>query len=41
MQNRASTLRAYDIGAEVNSVPTVTEESKKFLLGQSATMLVA
>ncbi len=41
IQNRPATLRAYDIGAEVNTVPTVTEKSKEFLLGQSATTLVA
>ena len=38
---RPATVRAYDIGAGINTLPTVTEESKKILLGQSAATLVA
>ena len=34
--DRTATQSAYRIGASVNTVPTVTEESKKFLMGQSA-----
>ncbi len=34
--NRIATQSAYRIGASINTVPTVTEESKKFLMGQSA-----
>lgn len=34
--NRPAVNRAYDIGKSINTMPTVTEESKKFLLGQSA-----
>jgi len=33
---RPATLRAYERGKAINSVPTVTEESKELLFGQSA-----
>ena len=33
---RPATVRAYDKGKGINTQPTVTEESKKFLLGQGA-----
>ncbi|MCZ6502163.1 MAG: glutathione binding-like protein [Gammaproteobacteria bacterium] len=32
---RSATIRAYDIGATINTTPTITEESKAILLGQS------
>ena len=34
--NRPAVTRAYDIGKSINTVSTVNEESKKFLLGQGA-----
>lgn len=37
---RAATRRAYERGAAVNTVPTVTEESKKLLFGQTAAAIV-
>jgi len=33
---RPATLRAYERGKAINSVPTVSEESKALLFGQSA-----
>ncbi len=33
--SRPAVARAYDIGARINTTPTVTEESRKFLLGQN------
>lgn len=39
--NRPATYRAYEKGAAINTTPTITEESKKILLGQRATSLVA
>ncbi len=41
IQARPATISAYAIGATINTVPTVTEESKKILLGQSAKTLAA
>jgi len=41
IQARPATISAYEIGATINTVPTVTEESKKILLGQSAKTLAA
>lgn len=38
---RPATIRAYEKGATINTTPTVTEESKKFLLGQTADGLAA
>ncbi len=38
---RPATIRAYQKGAAINSTPTVTEESKKILLGQNAETLAA
>ena len=38
---RPATIRAYEIGGSINTVPTVTEESKKILLGQKAETLAA
>ena len=32
---RPAIVRAYEIGASINTTPTVTEESRKFLLGQN------
>ncbi len=34
--DRPATVRAYEAGASINTVPTITEESKKFLLGRAA-----
>ena len=31
---RPATIRAYEKGAAINTTPTITEESKKILLGQ-------
>lgn len=36
---RAATVRAYERGMAVNTVPTVTEESKKLLFGQTAAVV--
>jgi GST-like protein len=33
---RPSTIRAYEIGKSINTTPSVTEESRKFLFGQTA-----
>ncbi len=35
IEQRPAVARAYEIGAGINTTPTVTEESKKILLGQS------
>jgi GST-like protein len=36
IKNRAATLRAYERGAAISSTPTVDEESRKILFGQTA-----
>ena len=36
---RPATISAYEIGSNINTIPTVTEESKKILLGQKAETL--
>jgi GST-like protein len=36
---RPATIRAYDKGKAINSQPTVTEESKKLLFGQTAAVV--
>ena len=41
MKLRSATVSAYQKGIAINSVPTVTEVSKKFLLGQNAETLAA
>lgn len=38
---RPATRRAYEIGAGINTVPTITEESKKFLLQPGGTTVAA
>ncbi len=38
---RAATVRAYEIGAGINTTPTVTEESRKYLMGQDASTIFA
>ncbi|MGL4964314.1 MAG: glutathione S-transferase N-terminal domain-containing protein [Inquilinus sp.] len=38
---RPSVVRAYEIAAQINTVPTVTEESKRHLFGQSAATVSA
>ena len=35
IEQRPAVARAYEIGASINTTPTVTEESKKILLGQN------
>jgi len=35
IEQRPAVARAYEIGANINTTPTITEESKKILLGQS------
>jgi GSH-dependent disulfide-bond oxidoreductase len=39
IKNRPATLRAYERGAAINANPTVTEESRKILFGQTAQTL--
>ena len=39
--SRPATIKAYQKGGRINSTPTITEASKKFLLGQSAETLAA
>ncbi len=34
IERRPAVARAYEIGASINTTPTMTEESKKILLGQ-------
>ncbi len=41
VKSRAATISAYEKGIAINTIPTVTEESKKILLGQSAETLAA
>jgi GST-like protein len=36
---RSAVVRAYDKAKEINTQPTVTEESKHILFGQTATTL--
>ena len=36
IKSRPATLRAYERGAAINSNPTVNEESRKILFGQTA-----
>ena len=38
---RPATIKAYEKGKAVNTTPTVSEESKKFLLGQGAEKIAA
>ena len=38
---RPATISAYQKGIEINTIPTVTEESKQYLLGQNAQTLAA
>jgi len=35
IEQRPAVARAYEIGASINTTPTVTEESRKILLGQN------
>jgi len=35
IEGRPAVVRAYEIGASINTTPTVTEESRKILLGQN------
>ncbi len=35
VSQRSSTVRAYEVGATINTTPTITEESRDILLGQS------
>ena len=35
IEQRPAVARAYEIGASINTTPTITEESKKILLGQN------
>ncbi len=39
MASRPAVIKAYEKGNEVASQPTVTEESKKILFGQTAASL--
>ncbi|HWK43572.1 MAG TPA: glutathione binding-like protein [Stellaceae bacterium] len=38
--SRPATIRAYEIGKTINATPTVTEESKKLLFGQTASTVL-
>ena len=38
---RPATARAYEIGAGINTTPTVTEQSRRFLMGQTAATIAA
>ncbi len=35
IERRPAVVRAYEIGTSINTIPTMTEESKKILLGQN------
>ena len=41
IEQRPAVARAYEIGASINTTPTVTEESKKILLGQNRRVVAA
>ena len=41
IKSRAATISAYEKGVAINTIPTVTKESKNILLGQSAQTLAA
>ncbi len=41
VKSRPGTVKAYQKGVDINRIPTVSEASKKFLLGQSAETLAA
>jgi GST-like protein len=41
IEQRPAVARAYEIGANINTTPTVTEESRKFLLGQNDRSIAA
>ena len=41
IEQRPNVARAYEIGASINTTPTITEESKKILLGQSVRSVTA
>jgi len=41
IEQRPAVARAYEIGASINTTPTVTEESRKFLLGQNDRSITA
>ena len=41
VESRPGTVKAYQTGARINTTPTMTEASKKFLLGQNAETLAA
>jgi GST-like protein len=41
IEQRPAVARAYEIGASINTTPTVTEESKKILLGQNRRAVAA
>jgi GST-like protein len=41
VKSRSATISAYKKGAAINSIPTVTEESKEILMGQSSETLAA
>ena len=41
VERRPAVVRAYEIGASINTTPTMTEESKKILLGQDHRVVAA
>ena len=41
IEQRSAVARAYEIGASINTTPTVTDESRKILFGQTAAKLAS
>lgn len=41
IQQRPAVQQAYKLGEEINTIPTITEESKKYLLGKTADSVAA
>ena len=39
IEERPATVRAYEIGAAINTTPTITDESRAVLLNQGATTM--
>ncbi len=41
VERRPAVVHAYEIGASINTTPTMSEESKKILLGQDHRVVAA
>ena len=39
IRNRPATIRAYELANKINTKPTVSEESKRILFGQTAAVV--